>query len=67
MKNLILSHYILTAIKALFSFNFLGISLVDESSDLREDTKMQELTTGLQYAYTKPVVSIQFSYYLCHH
>ncbi|XP_066919460.1 ubiquitin-like modifier-activating enzyme 5 [Clytia hemisphaerica] len=31
-----------------------GISLVDESSDLREDTQLQELTTGLSYAYTKP-------------
>lgn len=37
-----------------------GISLVDESSDLREDVKLQELTTGLQYAYTKPVVCISF-------
>ena len=37
---------------------FLGISLVDESADLREDTKLQNLTEGLQYAYTKPVVSI---------
>ena len=35
-----------------------GISLVDESSDLREDEKLQELTTGLQYAYTKPAVSL---------
>lgn len=31
-----------------------GISLVDESEDLREDTKLQDLSTGLQYAYTKP-------------
>ncbi|XP_057305118.1 ubiquitin-like modifier-activating enzyme 5 [Hydractinia symbiolongicarpus] len=31
-----------------------GISLVEESADLREDTKLQDLTQGLQYAYTKP-------------
>lgn len=31
-----------------------GISLVDESADLREDTKLQDLTQGLQYAYTTP-------------
>lgn len=38
-----------------------GISLVDESSDLREDTKLQELSTGLQYAYTKPAESTEDS------
>jgi len=32
-----------------------GISLVDESADLTEDVQMPELSTGLQYAYTKPV------------
>jgi len=32
-----------------------GISLVDESADLTEDVTMPELSTGLQYAYTKPV------------
>lgn len=31
-----------------------GISLVDESEDLRAETKLQDLSTGLQYAYTKP-------------
>jgi len=32
-----------------------GISLVDESADLTENVSMPELSTGLQYAYTKPV------------
>jgi len=36
-----------------------GISLVDESADLTEDVKMPELSTGLQYAYTKPVQEAQ--------
>jgi len=44
----------------LFYCKYKGISLVDESSDLREDAKLQELTTGLQYAYTKVAVSASF-------
>jgi len=36
-----------------------GISLVDESADLTEDVTMPELSTGLQYAYTKPVQDTQ--------